>query len=532
MNALGITLLWCAVQVTVLAVLAVGSYVVAGRRRPARAASLLTAGILAVLAVSGLALSPWPNWVTFSGGRPASDHVTSEPRAPASGQGAAPSKVLHPTLARSNGVVDGATFDRDRTAEQLFGWSESFAAALRGELDRTRTSDSVSHWRWPATLAALAVVGALLMLLRLGFGLWLVHRYRKGSTPLDGTEIDAMLAHLGSAMGLRRRVVLRESAAIATPATLGWLRPTILLPPAWSDWSDDERRAVLSHELAHVEADDYLTGIVAEFARALHFYNPLVRWIASQLRLEQELAADATAALSVGSKERYLESLARLAIKNDDPPVALLVRPFLPRRGTLLRRIDRLRSTRTWITQPTPRKSGRTLLGLTVAILTLAVAGVRLPAVDGDDTVIAATQEPEASQQFDLRYVPVDAGGIMIARPADLFNNPLFQEARKAAPVAEWGELEKLDFLGIRPEDIQEIIGVLSNEGAGPGYILRGSKPISQKGVIESLKGKVASFRLSGPTVLQIRWPATTLRFLPRRKDGLICTGEPTQEDD
>ena len=32
MNAFGITLLWCAMQVTVLAALAVGSYLVAGRR--------------------------------------------------------------------------------------------------------------------------------------------------------------------------------------------------------------------------------------------------------------------------------------------------------------------------------------------------------------------------------------------------------------------------------------------------------------------------------------------------------------------
>ena len=56
---------------------------------------------------------------------------------------------------------------------------------------------------------------------------------------------------------------------------------------------------MLAHELAHVVRGDFLTGLIAQFSVALHFYHPLAHWLAKRLRLEQELAADAWGAAAL-----------------------------------------------------------------------------------------------------------------------------------------------------------------------------------------------------------------------------------------
>ena len=82
-------------------------------------------------------------------------------------------------------------------------------------------------------------------------------------------------------MVCRRRVEVRETPELTAPATAGWRSHVILLPEDWRSWDDDERRAVLAHELAHICRDDYLTGVMARAATALYFYHPLVHWLAA-----------------------------------------------------------------------------------------------------------------------------------------------------------------------------------------------------------------------------------------------------------
>jgi TonB family protein len=57
-------------------------------------------------------------------------------------------------------------------------------------------------------------------------------------------------------------------------------------------WADDRLRAVLLHELAHVQRGDWPALMIAEALRAIDWMNPLT-WIAARrLRAESELACD------------------------------------------------------------------------------------------------------------------------------------------------------------------------------------------------------------------------------------------------
>ena len=62
MNVSGQALLWCPVQVTVLALAALGIEAIIGRRRPAAGALVAALALIAVVGLTATAFSPWPSW--------------------------------------------------------------------------------------------------------------------------------------------------------------------------------------------------------------------------------------------------------------------------------------------------------------------------------------------------------------------------------------------------------------------------------------------------------------------------------------
>ena len=62
MNMLGIALLWCVVQVTAIGLVAGGIYLLLRRLRPAAGAPAVLSGLVMVVMLSLLAISPWPRW--------------------------------------------------------------------------------------------------------------------------------------------------------------------------------------------------------------------------------------------------------------------------------------------------------------------------------------------------------------------------------------------------------------------------------------------------------------------------------------
>ena len=66
----------------------------------------------------------------------------------------------------------------------------------------------------------------------------------------------------------------------------------MLIPADAENWSTDQQRAVLLHELAHVQRWDWLTQTIAHISCAIYWFNPLI-WVADRrMRLERERACD------------------------------------------------------------------------------------------------------------------------------------------------------------------------------------------------------------------------------------------------
>jgi beta-lactamase regulating signal transducer with metallopeptidase domain len=175
-------------------------------------------------------------------------------------------------------------------------------------------------WSFPLGVA-LRVVGAayLLALAYILFihirGQWHLKWVLRFTTkpPVKIAELFHPLAktlHVGRA----RLLVL---SGITSPATFGWIRPTILLPNVCLEQDCSELEDILRHELQHIRRWDFVWNGLAIVCRALLFFHPAAWYAVRKMQFERELACDlAVVSDSPGRRARYAESLLHFARLN------------------------------------------------------------------------------------------------------------------------------------------------------------------------------------------------------------------------
>jgi len=140
---------------------------------------------------------------------------------------------------------------------------------------------------------AVYVVGVAALLLRLFVGTWCAWRLRHDAVIEDGRA---------------------TSSRVATPITVGWLAPTLILPRGWTSWPRAQIDAVFTHEREHARRRDPLIQWLALLNRAVFWFHPLSWWLERRLATLAEEACDA-AVLAAGCPPQeysaYLLDLAR-----------------------------------------------------------------------------------------------------------------------------------------------------------------------------------------------------------------------------
>src|SRR5688572_4132084 len=190
---------------------------------------------------------------------------------------------------------------------------------------------------------ALWIVIAFALLMRLAIGAIAARSLVRRAVPVRDPSWRQLLQDAQEMAGVDGVVRLYESTDVGMPVTLGILRPTIVMPPVATSWSEERRLTVLVHELAHVRRNDVATCLVARIACALHWMNPLVWRAARKLRDECERACDdlvIRAGMTASTYADDLLDIVRNAGTSRSPAVALPMAQRSDFEGRLLAILD------------------------------------------------------------------------------------------------------------------------------------------------------------------------------------------------
>lgn len=194
----------------------------------------------------------------------------------------------------------------------------------------------------------------------------------------DGGALRRRVVRLARRAGVRGDVRAAVTDRLASPATSGWMRPTILVPrdlvvrlsPPQLDW-------VLLHELAHVRRCDLVVAAVQRLIQIVWWWHP-VAWIANaEVARHREYACDDAASACMtrsnrrpGAKALFEVVATASGVPARTPALAMLV----DHKSHLRRRLMRLLDGRRPIGRGTSFLGALGLVASAVAAFTVANA--------------------------------------------------------------------------------------------------------------------------------------------------------------
>jgi len=194
----------------------------------------------------------------------------------------------------------------------------AMAAAIDGLPTLGGATQALAHaWNFDDAMPAIVALwasGACVLLLRMAAGVWWIQHLCRAPQGPAVAAWQARLDALAQRFGMHRRIALCLVDAIASPASVGWWRPVVLVPTALLARMPVELiEALLAHELAHIRRHDYLVNLLQGAVEALLFYHPVTWWLSRCIRREREQVADQLAAQAIGEPRRLALALSELS---------------------------------------------------------------------------------------------------------------------------------------------------------------------------------------------------------------------------
>jgi beta-lactamase regulating signal transducer with metallopeptidase domain len=170
---------------------------------------------------------------------------------------------------------------------------------------------------------------AYLLLMLVLFVRWIASYRQTQQIRNDGLEkihIDWRLfvRKITAQLGIKKEVLVYLSKTAATPLTIGFWKPVILVPIASiNHLSTAQLEAVLLHELAHVKRNDYLVNIILSTVEIALFFNPFTQLISRTIRKERENCCDDWVLQYQYEASDYAQALLRIASLQHKPAFAM-----------------------------------------------------------------------------------------------------------------------------------------------------------------------------------------------------------------
>lgn len=179
-------------------------------------------------------------------------------------------------------------------------------------------------------------------LLRLAREIFALERLKRDALPLP-FEYRETLRRWREVVHNRKDVRLCVSSETEVPIAVGLFDAMILLPDhLLATLAPDEIDQIALHELAHLRRADDWSNALERFGTTLFFFNPAIRWIASQLDLEREVACDDHVVAISSDVRTYAHCLTKMAEVTAWPHVPLAAPGVFVTRKSISIRIERL----------------------------------------------------------------------------------------------------------------------------------------------------------------------------------------------
>ena len=326
---------------------------------------------------------------------------------------------------------------------------------------------------WTMLLVAAWSLGALGTLGGLLIGLRRLARLTASSSPVREGRWRELADTLSQAHAMRRSVIILQSDDPALLVTCGLWRPKIILPAGADQWTDERRRIVLDHEMAHIRRRDGTMQLVGELLRAMHWFNPLVWMACRRLRQESECACDDVVLSSGIEPAEYATHLLDVATHVAHGHQAWASAPAIAHPSTLERRIAAMLNQQR-NRRPLTRRSWATAVLASVAVIVPLAAASIAPA--DSPTAVSATASdvalvPALSAPVDAprsTVVQRDASSRRSATPATLPTRPRLTAGRRdPSPIAVPPLTHTVSTAAVDPSDPGVATGlVLDQSGA------------------------------------------------------------------
>ena len=307
-------------------------------------------------------------------------------------------------------------------------------------------------------LALLAVVwgaGVVVRVARLVIGAVKAEEIARRATAVAPRRIAQALA--GSPpTSLSKFVQFKLSDEISSPAAIGLWRPYVVIPRTLLDHLDAAQlRAIILHELAHVQRRDQMWVFVQHVAAALFWPQPLVHLLNRRLTRAREDVCDNFVLRSFHSAE-YSRTLLKVASDAQRPPPTFAV-SLDSGNWTLEDRIQTILDERRR-TMTTVQRSYKTATGLFMAGMALLMA-TALPTWADDESehqdlkaeaefVLATEQEidefdDKAEHEVDVEFeLELEHGdGQRSVKQGRIFSVARSRDEEHAKPQGEVAEL-------------------------------------------------------------------------------------------
>lgn len=195
----------------------------------------------------------------------------------------APAPVVHSTR-ESEPIPPGITVEAVDTGSL----APTTTAPAAPEAPKHEEATSV----WPESLLLAWLLGALLLLGRMGVSALALHRLRRKEERLTSGPLFEALTRARIELQHNRPVALSLDERRTMPMSWGIISGNVLLPAEATSWSPSQLQAVLRHEVGHLKRRDPSVQVLVQLVCALHWFNPLVWLAAWRLRTERERACD------------------------------------------------------------------------------------------------------------------------------------------------------------------------------------------------------------------------------------------------